>query len=86
MGGVPGRHVPGLFAPGAIMMAEDRGTIVRALGPVAAGGIAAGRREKALRIGAGENVMGVHGVATPGDGLALFGQRGLLGEIVVTRM
>src|SRR5437763_9912487 len=67
------------------MMADD-GRTVAALAPVAAGGVAAGRRIIALRVRASQNVVGVDRVATAADDLALLGQRGLLGDVDLVRV
>jgi len=61
------------------MMADD-GRTVAALGPVAAGGVAAGCRIIALWVRAGQNVVGVDRVAAAADDLTFLGQGGLLGD------
>src|SRR5688572_27496189 len=56
---VPGAHVPGgLLQPDAVVVA-DNGRAFGALGPVAAGGVAARRRVAAVGVGAGENIVHV---------------------------
>ena len=53
-----------------------------ALGPVAARLVVAGRERRAVRLRAGQDVVLVRRVAAAVDDLALFGERGLLGEVV----
>src|ERR1043166_6199649 len=67
--GVPGLHVAGVLEPLEVVMADDR-RAVAALGPVAAGSVAAGGRIHALRVGAGEDVVGIHRIAAAGHHVA----------------
>src|SRR5262245_17605015 len=62
VGGIPRHHVPGGLQPGAVVMADDRRALAT-LGPVAAGGVAAGGRVVARRIRAGEDVVLIWSVA-----------------------
>src|SRR5205085_7968872 len=77
---IPRLHVPGVLQTGAIVMADDRGALA-ALGPVAAGGVATGGREPAVRIGAGQDVMLVGRVAASLDRVALLAQGRLLVDV-----
>src|SRR5262249_43266342 len=65
----------------AVVM-TNHGRTLTALGPVAAGSILAGRERGAIRLGAGQDVVHVRGVAAAVDRLALLGQRRLLVEVV----
>src|SRR5437667_7944392 len=73
MRGVPGLHVPGVLQSLQVMMADDRRAFA-ALGPVAAGGVAARRRETPVRIRARQDIVRVHGIPAAADQLALLGQ------------
>src|SRR5262245_18922318 len=66
----------------AVDVADHRGALP-ALGPVAAGLVVAGRNRGAVRLRAGQCVIHVRRVAAAVDHVALFGERGLLGEVVV---
>src|ERR1051325_6031901 len=85
MRGVPGFRIPGVFQARAVVVADDR-RAVAALGPVAAGGVAARGGKPTLRVGAGEDVVGVHRIATAGHHVALLVERRLLVDVVVIGM
>ena len=69
----------------AVMMAEDRRTFA-VLGPVAAGRVAAGRREHAFRIRSRQHVVRIDAVSATADGRALLGECGRLGDLVRYRV
>src|SRR4051794_16066120 len=56
--GVPRLHVARVLEALQVVVTDD-GRAVAALGPVAAGGVTAGRRISALRVRAGQNVVRV---------------------------
>jgi len=70
-----------VFQTLAIEMAYD-GRALTILYPISAGGVATSRSEQALRIGAGQNVMHVDGIATAADHLSFFGQGRLLVDVI----
>src|SRR5256885_7051277 len=80
--GIPGLHVARVLQPLQVLVADDRRAFA-ALGPVAAGGIAARGREAAVRIRAGQDVVLVRRTAPALAPLAFLGQGGLLVDIVV---
>lgn len=65
--------MPGILEADTIMVTHD-GRTFATLGPVAAGGIPACRREHACRVGAGQDAVHIHSVAKTTDTLALLGQ------------
>src|SRR6266851_7789600 len=71
MRGVPGLHVPGFLQSLQVMVADDRRAFA-ALGPVAARGITARRRETPVRIRARQDIVRVHGIPAAADHLALL--------------
>jgi hypothetical protein len=80
------RTVPGfrriiVAQPDAIGMAQHRGTL-RAARPVLAGAIFARRESHSVRLRSRQHVMAVRRIAAAIDDIALFAQRGLLGEII----
>ncbi len=75
----------GVLEAHAIMMTDD-GRALCLRSPVGARRVATGCRVHAGRIGAGEDVVHIDGVAAAADGLALFAERGLLVEVVGIRM
>src|SRR4051812_18351657 len=83
--GVPGPHVPSVFQSSAVMMAQDRRP-VSPLGPVAAGGIAARRREPTGRIRAGQDIVHIHRIPAPAYGLTLLAQGRLFRDVDGVRM
>ena len=62
------------------MVAQD-GRALAALGPVAAGGIPARRREHPCRVRAGQNIVHIYRVATATDTLTRLGQGCQLGDV-----
>src|SRR6478735_8040786 len=62
-------------------MPDHRGTLRRTR-PVLAGSVLAGRKGRAVTLRTREHVVAIRRVAGAVDDLALFGERGLLGEIV----
>src|SRR5207237_8316758 len=82
---VPRLHVPRILEALQVVVPDDR-RAVPALRPVAAGGVAARRGEHAGRVGPGEDVVLVRGIAAAFDHLALLGERGLLADLVLARM
>src|SRR6185503_2246011 len=81
VGGVPRLHVARVLLQACAVVMADNGGAVRALGPVAAGGVATGGRVATLRVGAGEHVVLVGLLAAALHRLALLGERGLLGDV-----
>src|SRR5207244_1689485 len=80
------RRIPGIHrwrgGTGAVGMSEHRS----ALGtrrPILAGTVVAGRERRAICLRSRQHVMAVRRIAQAVVDLALFGQRRLLGEIVV---
>src|SRR5258707_901466 len=67
------------------MVADDRRPFA-ALGPVAAGGIAAGGRETPVRVRARQHIVLVRRIAAALDHLALLSQSRLLVDVVVLGM
>src|SRR5439155_9308639 len=80
--GIPGLHVPRFLQSLQVVVADDRRAFA-ALGPVAAGGVAARGREAPVGIRARQDVVLVRRIAAALDHLALLGQGGLLVDIVV---
>src|SRR5829696_8288072 len=62
-------------------MADHRGAL-RAARPILAGAVFAGRKRGAVRLRSRQHIVAVRRVAGTADDLALFGERGLLGEVV----
>src|SRR6185436_5366717 len=62
-------------------MADHRGAL-RAARPILAGAVFAGRKRGAVRLRSRQHIVAVRRVAGTADYLALFGERGLLGEVV----
>jgi hypothetical protein len=60
----------------------DHGGALRRARPVLAGAVLAGRKGRAVSLRAREHVVAIRRVAGAVDDLALFGERGLLGEVV----
>src|SRR5689334_20752373 len=83
--GVPRLHVARVLQALQVVVADDRRAF-GALGPVAAGGVAAGGGVHALRVGAGEDVVRVRLVAAAVHLLALLGERVVLVDLVVAGM
>src|SRR5262249_7517553 len=83
--GVPRLHVPRVCQSLPVEVADDRRAL-SALGPVAAGGVAARGGEHALGIGAGEDVVLVRRIAAALDRLALFIKCVLLVDLALGRM
>src|SRR5437667_7602853 len=81
------RRVPRLgrvVVPQALaIVVADHGRPLAALRPVAARTVLAGREGGAVGLGARQDVMHVRRISTPVHGLALFGQRGLLADVVL---
>src|SRR3954471_4861702 len=80
---VPRLRGGALIQPGAVVVADDGGTLA-ALGPVAARRVAlVGRHRTPIRRRAGEHVVHVRRVAAAVDALALLGERRLLVDVRV---
>src|SRR2546428_8804659 len=81
------RRVPGLrrivVAQALPVVMADHRRPLAALRPVAAGAVLPGRERGAVRLGAGQDVVHVRRIAAPVDHLTLFGQGGLLGDVVL---
>src|SRR6266480_6184395 len=69
--GVPGLHVARILQSLQVLVADDRRALA-ALGPVAAGGVAARRREAPVRVRAREDVVLVRRITAALDHLALL--------------
>src|SRR5262245_59834704 len=82
MGGVPGLRGVVVAKTLPIVMA-DHGRSLPALRPVATSTILAGREGRAVRLGAGQDVVHVRCVTAAVDHLSLLGERRLLVEVVL---
>ena len=70
-----------VFEAGTVMVAHN-GRSVATLGPVAAGGVATGRRIEPVRVRPGQNVVHVDRVAAAANDFALLSQSSLFVDIV----
>src|ERR1700737_858981 len=83
MRGVPGFRGVVVAEPNAVGMPEHGSTLPRAR-PVLAGAVVAGSKCGAVGLRSRQHVVAVGRIAAAVDDVALFAQRGLLGEVVAT--